>query len=372
MEVECKICKKPKKISTVLKICKDCIRNFKQKSFPYIKKAHEVRKKIGLPLFPPKSLKGIECGICGNNCKLAEGEWGYCGLSQNLKGKLIRKIGNQKIGLGSMYKDWHPTNCVPSKWCAGGAGAGFPIYAKLPSAEIGFANASIFLGTCSYHCIYCQNTDWHLMIQEKKPLLKAKELVNQILSDESFTCVCWFGGSPEPQSPFVWKVSKLVRKKAKKEGRILRICLESNGNFAWHWLKKIAKICLESGGGIKFDLKASKNSNLNLALSGVENEISYKNFERLIKWHKQRPQVPFLRASTLLVPHYIDLEEISQIVNFIASLDKTIPYSLLAFYPHYLTRDLGFTSKKFAEKCYQIAKKAGLEKVNLGNLHLLV
>lgn len=367
---ECKVCGISKNISNFLGVCRDCIRDHPKKSFIFIKKAHSVRKQINLPVFPP--VKGIKCGICGNNCKIPEGEVGYCGLTKNINGKLIRKIGSFKIGLGSMYKDWHPTNCVAANWCAGGIGAGYPKYAKLPSTEIGFANASIFLGTCSYHCLYCQNTDWHLMIKDKKPLIKAKELVDKIIQDESFTCVCWFGGSPEPQIQFVWNVSKLITKKAKKEGRILRICLESNGNFSWNWLKKIAKICLESGGGIKFDLKASRDSVINIALSGVPNEITYKNFEKLVKYHKKRPEVPFLRASTLLVPHYIDLKEIKGIVEFIANLDKTIPYSLLAFYPHYLLNDITFTKRSFAEKCYNIAKKAGLEKVNIGNVHLLV
>jgi pyruvate formate lyase activating enzyme len=73
----------------------------------------------------------------------------------------------------------------------------------------------------------------------------------------------------------------------------------------------------------------------------------------------------------LLVPHYIDLEEIEKIVKFIADLDKTIPYSLLAFYPHYMFMDMGFTSRKFAEECYSVAKKAGLVNVKIGNVHLL-
>jgi pyruvate formate lyase activating enzyme len=368
--INCQICNS-NQASESLKVCKDCIRKNFEKSFAFIEKAHsEARKKINLPAFPPR--KGVRCGICGNECRIANGEKGYCGLSENFEGKLVRKIGNAEIGLGLIYKDWHPTNCVPVQWCAGGSGAGYPKYAKLPSTEIGFANASIFLGTCSYHCLYCQNTDWHSMIKKKKPLMRAKKLASQILSDESFTCVCWFGGSPEVQAPFVWNVSRIIRKKAKREGRILRICLESNGNFSWPWLKRIAKISFESGGGIKFDLKASRGSNLNFALSGVSNEIAYKNFERLVSLHKERPEVPFLRASTLLVPNYIDLEEVKKIINFISSLDKTIPYSLLAFYPCYLFKDLGFTTKKFAEECYREAKKAGLEKVNIGNVHLLV
>lgn len=364
----CKFCNS-KDIAKVLGICRNCIERFPEESKKYIRRAHSIRKRYNLPIFPPR--KGVECNICGNSCKISPGEVGFCGLSKNVDGKLVREVGNERIGLAFFYKDWHPTNCVPSRWCAGGSGAGYPKYAKRKGTEIGYANASIFLGTCSFHCLFCQNTDWHNIIKEKKPVIEANSLASCILEDKDFTCVCWFGGSPEPQAPFAWNVSRMLRKEARKEGRILRICLEANGNFSWYWLKKIAKISFESGGGIKFDLKTPRSSNLNLALCATSNEIVYKNFEKLVKFHERRPEVPFLRASTLLVPHYITLEDVKEIVKFLASLDKTIPYSLLAFYPSYLMKDLPLTTRNLAEKCYSLAKKFGLKKVNIGNLHLL-
>lgn len=368
----CNVCKAIKPISEFLGVCKDCIRNFPSSCIPYVEEAHaKARKIMNLPSSIPQASIGVVCEICGNKCKIPEGGKGYCGLTENVNGKLDRKVGNKNIGLGYVYKDLHPTNCVAVSWCAGGTGAGYPRYAVRNGTEFGFANASVFLGTCNYHCLYCQNVIWHQMVKEIEPLMKAKELANLILEDGEYTCVCWFGGTPEPQIPFVWNVSRLIRKVAKQEGRILRICLESNGNFSWKWLKKIAKISLESGGGIKFDLKTARGSPLNMALSGVPNQVSYENFEKLVDLHQKRPEVPFLRVSTLLVPNYIDLEEVRNIVNFIASFDTTIPYALLAFYPHYFMTDIGFTSREFAEKCYKVAKEAGLERVRIGNLSLL-
>ena len=161
-----------------------------------------------------------------------------------------------------------------------------------------------------------------------------------------------------------------MREVAKKEKRIFRVCLESNGNFSWPWLEKIAEISLGSGGGIKFDLKAW-NENLNIALSGISNKKAFENFKKLAKYHKKRPEPPFLRASTLMVPGYIDEEEIENISRFIAKLDPTIPYSLLAFYPCYLFSDMPLISREFAFKCLKIAQEAGLKRVRIGNLHLL-
>ena len=73
----------------------------------------------------------------------------------------------------------------------------------------------------------------------------------------------------------------------------------------------------------------------------------------------------------LLVPGYISLEEIRKISEFLVSLDPSIPYSLLAFYPTFLMNDLPFTSREFAFRAYRIAKEEGLINVRIGNIHLL-
>ena len=76
-------------------------------------------------------------------------------------------------------------------------------------------------------------------------------------------------------------------------------------------------------------------------------------------------------ASTLLVPGYLDVQEVGQLAAFIASLDSTIPYSLLGFHPHFFMPDLPRTSVRHARECEEAAREAGLVNVHIGNLHLL-
>jgi pyruvate formate lyase activating enzyme len=135
-------------------------------------------------------------------------------------------------------------------------------------------------------------------------------------------------------------------------------------------MEKMIDIALKSGGCIKIDLKCYSES-LNIALCGVSNKQPLKNFKNLGKLINKRPEVPLLIASTLLIPGYIDTNEIDLISKFISSVDPNIPYRLLCFYPHHLMTDLPTTSKSHAERCLKIAKENGLTNLSIGNVNLL-
>jgi pyruvate formate lyase activating enzyme len=150
----------------------------------------------------------------------------------------------------------------------------------------------------------------------------------------------------------------------------MRICWETNGSVNPKFLDEMMDLSLKSGGCVKFDLKAW-DMGLHIALCGVTNEMTLRNFERAAERISERPDPPPLIASTLLVPGYIDEEEVGSISRFIARLDPEIPYSLLAFYPHFRMSDLPTTSRQQAMRCYNAALNAGLKRVRIGNIHLL-
>jgi pyruvate formate lyase activating enzyme len=112
-------------------------------------------------------------------------------------------------------------------------------------------------------------------------------------------CICFFGGDPTPQLPFVLEFSEQALKEA--SGKILRICWETNGNMNPGLLDAMLNLSLRSGGCIKFDLKAW-NDNLHKALTGVSNLQTMENFSRAGGWVDLRFEPPLLIASTLWVP----------------------------------------------------------------------
>ena len=91
----------------------------------------------------------------------------------------------------------------------------------------------------------------------------------------------------------------------------------------------------------------------------------------LADYTKGRSDPPPLVVSTLLVPGYVDEEEVHNIASFIVPLNPDIPYSLLAFAPQFVMRDLPTTSRCHANSARDAARAAGLRRVRIANVHLL-
>jgi len=364
-EKECRTCgKEVELLSQTLPVCLDCLRSGKETIKPFIEKAHhQSRRPLRWVNTPPKNGSGIPCQICVNQCQIPEGGWGYCGLRTQQNGVL------QGVSKGegnvSWYYDGLPTNCVADWICPGGTGAGYPQFAYTNGPEYGFKNLAVFYHGCSFDCLFCQNWTHRERGWDKKRV-HPEELVQAV--DDHTSCICYFGGDPTPQLPHSIEVSKKALERA--EGRVLRICWETNGTMNPALLDEMVSLSLTSGGCIKFDIKAW-NDSLHIALCGVSNERTKENFERVAQWIEKRPTPPLLIASSLLVPGYIDEEEIRNISKWIASLNPEIPYALLAFYPQFLFNDFPTTSRRLAFRCKEVAEKEGLRRVRIGNLHLL-
>ena len=136
------------------------------------------------------------------------------------------------------------------------------------------------------------------------------------------------------------------------------------------FLQRALDLSLQSGGCIKFDLKAF-DEDLHRALTGASNGRTLENLRAAAARIPERPDPPPVIASTLLVPGYVEAPEVGRIARFLADLNPHIPYALLAFHPHFMMRDLPFTSRRQALQALQAARQAGLTNVRLGNVHLL-
>lgn len=309
------------------------------------------RRALGLPPSIPRDGE-VSCRLCANACAPREGERGYCGVREVRDGKL-RYVwdGGATVGLLHSYYDPLPTNCCAAWFCGAGRGR----------------NLAVFFYGCNFDCLFCQNAQ-HKHLEEGEPVTVG-ELAERALAP-GVECICFFGGSPEPQLPFAIRASREVVRRAEEAGRRIRICWEWNGAGNPNLVRQAAELSLVTGGIVKFDLKAWDEKRA-LALCGVSTKPSFENFRLVAEEFLSRANHPLLTATTLLVPGYIDAEEVGRIAGFIASISREIPYSLLVFYPAYCMADLSVTPREQVVRCFRAALDAGLERVHVGNLHLL-
>jgi len=337
-------------ISKTLGLCRDCIQSDSIEVKNTLSSIHrKIRESYGLPGSRPHRDPGIRCTLCINECVLGEGETGLCGLRVVRNGRIRHKGGVPSRGLVSFRSDSLPTNCVASWVCDG-------------SKQRGKRSLAVFYQSCTANCIYCQNWEFKEVDTTEASGMTYRELVSET-TDETF-CVCFFGGDPASQMPFALAAAREFARRG------IRVCWETNGTMHPRLLEKAMEISLETRGCMKMDLKALDDS-LHRALTGISNTGILENFRRAAGLAAQRSDPPALIASTLLVPGYVGKEQVEKITSFIATVDQTIPYTMLAYSPSFYMKDLPYTSVEEAETSLAAAHKSGLQRIHIGNHHLI-
>lgn len=184
-----------------------------------------MRHALRLPPVPPR--KGAPCRLCANSCRIPEGGLGYCGL-RTARGGKIRYLWEEgpRVALAHTYYDPLPTNCCAAWFCGEEEGN----------------NLAVFFYGCNFDCLFCQNAQHKFFDEAEK--LSEKELVEQALAP-GVRCVCFFGGSPEPQLPFALRAARRIVDES--EGKV-RICWEWNGAGSPTLVRQAAELALASHG----------------------------------------------------------------------------------------------------------------------------
>lgn len=280
---------------------------------------------------------------------IGEGERGYCGLRRVRQGRLEHLAGVPERGLLKWYRDALPTNCVAHWVCTG-------------SRRRGYHNLAVFYESCTLNCLFCQNWHFRQVSAVHGEKTTAEELAG--VANDRTHCVCYFGGDPASQMLHALAASRLLA------ARGVAVCWETNGTSQPALLDQALELSLKTGGCIKFDLKAWSEP-VYRALTGASNQRTLENFARAARRAAERPDPPLVIAATLLVPGYVEADEVAEIARFIAKINPEIPYALLGFAPHFRMSDLPRTPARVAFAAEAAARAAGLHNVRIGNRHLL-
>jgi pyruvate formate lyase activating enzyme len=280
-----------------------------------------------------KKLKNniIQCQLCPNFCVLKPEETGKCRIRKNITGKLYALAYGKVVSM----------NIDPIRKK--------PLYHFLPETF----SFSIGMPGCNLSCAWCQNWDLSQRPIEEfdVDIISPKDIIEEVVKS-GCPSISYTYSEPFISYEYVSEIAKLAKKKGIKN------ILVTNGYVNKEPFDKISKYI----DAMNIDLKTYNSKTYEKYCGGKLEPI----LETIRAAFKKKIHI---EITTLLVPEVNDSEkELQQIANFIAKLDKNIPWHISRFFPMHRMKDKSATSVQIMKKAYEIGKKAGLKFVYLGNL----
>jgi len=281
---------------------------------------------------------------------IPNGSTGLCGVRYNNEGKLYLLVYGKTASFN--------VDPVEKK----------PLFHFLPGAKV----TSIGTLGCNFHCLFCQN--WQISQppreikeQEKNPekqLEKINKTIDSMSQDLSPADIVSFTAENklpaisytynEPAIFFEYAFDTIML--GKKQG--IKSIFVSNGYESIEAIDLLEK----NLDAINIDLK-SFNEKFYKEICGAKLENVLEGIKYAFKKNI------WIEITTLVIPKHNDSkEELKSIAEFIASIDKNIPWHITAFFPEYKMLDVDSTSREKLFEAYNIGKEAGLNYVYVGNI----
>jgi pyruvate formate lyase activating enzyme len=278
-----------------------------------------------------KEGKHIRCFLCNRKCLIADGKRGQCGVRENQSGKLIALTYGKPCSIAVDPIEKKPFN---NFW---------PGSRALSIATVG----------CNFHCGFCQN--WQ--ISQAKPeafptkFVPPEEIIKLTLENN-----CQGIAYTYTEPTIFFEYCNDIAKLAVKE-KLYNIFV-TNGYMSQDMLKMAKWL-----DAANVDLKSFSDKFYKDICGGIKLQPILDN----IKWmNKHKIHV---ELTTLLIPGLNDSDdELRQLVEWIASVDKKIPIHFSRFHPDYKMMDYEITSESTLLKAHKLAKEAGLRYVYVGNI----
>ncbi len=281
----------------------------------------------------------IQCLACNHYCLIKEGKVGICGIRLNKENKLyLLTYGKPAaINIDPMEKK--------------------PLFHFLPGSQI-FSFGTI---GCNFSCGFCQNWDisqiskisnsQFLDLEKIGENWPPEKIIDYVLK-EKIPAIAYTYSEPTVFFEYAYDTAKLAKQKGIKNVFV------SNGYLSKEAIAHI-KSYLDA---INVDLKAFSEE--------FYNKICKARLKPVLESIKRIYDAGiWLEITTLIVPNENDSEEeLSKIAEFIASIDKNIPWHISRFFPQYKMGDKEITSFEKLKKAYQIGKDVGLNYVYIGNV----
>jgi pyruvate formate lyase activating enzyme len=271
----------------------------------------------------------IRCYLCPHNCMIGEGKIGMCLVRTNRQGSLFTKNYGQVTSYGM--------DPVEKK----------PLYHFYPGSKI------FSMGTwgCNLKCLFCQN--WEISQQEAPAdHFEPKEAVDMAVNEGSSMIAYTYN------EPFIW-YEFVYDTAVEAGGRGLKNVLVTNGFVSEEPLKEI----LPHIDAMNIDLKSFNDDFYKKTCSGRLDPV-LRTIETVYRAGVH------VELTTLVIPTLNDGEDISRVIDWVASISPDIPLHFSRYFPQYKMK-LPPTGVDTLLNAYRLAQKK-LKYVYVGNVPLEV
>jgi pyruvate formate lyase activating enzyme len=275
----------------------------------------------------------VRCLLCNHRCVIGSGKKGLCGVRENRSGTLVSLVYGKVIA----------SHCDPIEKK--------PLFHFMP----GSWSYSIATVGCNFRCVFCQNADISQMPSDHNRIMGQDMMPENIVKDALKTRSASISYTyTEPT--IYYELAVDTARLAVSEG--LKNVFVSNGYMT--------RQCLED---ISPDLHAA-NVDLKAFSDRFYKEQCGAKLEPVLRTLETMKRLGiWLEVTTLLIPGLNDSkEELREISQFLANLDKDIPWHISRFHPTYRLTDIPSTPPKSIQRARDQGYEAGLRYVYTGNL----
>ena len=283
-------------------------------------------------MYQAETPRGVKCLICPNECTLKEGEWSDCHNRVNIGGKLYTMAYGNPCAIHVDPVEKKPLNHF------------------LPGSR----TFSIATAGCNLACLNCQN--WTISQKSPKETRNFDMMPDKVVAAaKEYQCrsIAYTYSEPVTFYEYTLDTSKLAR----QEG--IRNILVSAGYINEKPLRELARYI----DAANIDLKSFSDA-IYMKLNAGKLEPVLRTLKVLAE------EGVWLEITNLIVPEWTDdLDMIKRMCDWLYDNDLyDYPLHFSRFHPAYKLTQLPPTPVSTLEKAREIAKKAGIRFVYIGNV----
>ena len=277
----------------------------------------------------------VQCHLCAHQCNISDGNFGVCGVRQNMGGTLYTRSYGATIARN--------VDPIEKK----------PLYHFLPGT-LAFSIATI---GCNFRCGFCQNWQISQVSPGRDPEADrgSPRTPEELVAEAGRRrCASIAYTYTEPTIFFEYALDTAAL--AAESG--IRNIFVTNGYMSGRALEEIAPYL----DAANVDLKAwNRDYYKRLCKARLDPVLeTIRHMKALGIW---------LEITTLLIPGENDAPgEIEGLTHFLAEAGVGIPWHISRFHPDYRLSDHRMTPLRTLERAAEIGKRAGLRYIYLGNV----